>query len=355
MSIALHSTTGRESLDSLLQRLVSLFEKTFPGRIQSYYLGGSYSDGTAVGDNRSANASDLDLFVIFHDAVNEAEYATFQQLVEECRLISPIQVDAHAYAGETLLQQSATNASQMSFLNMLIRASSQLLYGEDIRAALPAVPFSRYVLDVIESGLFYIGIPRQKRTISYPLPEPLVPPLTYPNAAEEFYGYEVVPARSDAPRGTRVLVGLTAWIATLILALETGQAVGQKSQCVQRCKKSLPDDQRVHLIAAIYDRCKERWGYGLPESGFEREQLRALCWGVLALENDYLRLCRSYLLVQLHQGEVFEQRQAMRVLESVVYSDNEMRAILSALVHADDEVVRSGAAKALQAVERQYS
>lgn len=269
--------------------------------------------------------------------------------------MSPIQVDAHAYAGEALLQQSATDTSQMSFLNALIKTSSRLLYGEDIRAALPDVPFSRYVLDVIESGLFHVGIPRQREQLSYPLPEPLAPPLTYPDASEAFYGYDVVPARRDAPRGTRVLVALTMWIATLILALETGHVAGQKSQSLQLCKTYLPDDQRIHLVAAIYDLCKGTWRYALPEQASDREQLRALCRDVLALENEYLRLCRSYILTQLQQGEALSQRQATRILANVIYPDDEMRITLSALVHASDEAVRTGAARALQAIERHSS
>lgn len=349
--IVLRTTSGRESLDDLFRRLISRFELSFPGRIQSYYLGGSYSDGTAVGYDRSPNASDIDLFVIFHGTIAEDEYAAFQRLVEECRLISPIQVDAHAYAGEALLQHSASDTSQMSFLNALIRASSQLLYGEDIRAALPDVPFSRYVLDVIESGLFHVGISRQREQLSYPLPEPLVPPLLYPDISEPFYGYDDVPARPDAPRGTRVLVALTMWIATLILALETGRAAGQKSQSLQLCKTYLPDDQRIHLVAAIYDLCKGTWGYALPERASDREQLRALCHDVLALENEYLRLCRSYVLTQLQQGEAPSQRQAIRILENVIYPDDEMRTTLSALAQTEDKAVRTGAAKALQALE----
>lgn len=353
--IALRATTGLESLDDLFRGLIGLFEVSFPGHIQSYYLGGSYSDRTAVGRDRSPNASDIDLFIIFHDPLDDAEQAIFNALVEACRLISSIQIDAHAYAREALMQQSASDTSQMSFLNGLIKASGLLLYGKDIRAALPDVPFQRHVLDVIESGLFHLGIPRQRGQLGYPLPELLAPPLTYPDASERFYGYDGVPARPDAPRGTRVLVGLTTWIATFILAVETGHVAGQKSQSLQLCKTYLPNDQRIHLIAAIYDLCKGMWGYSLPERAADREQLRTLCREVLTLENEYLRLCRSYILTQLRQGEVLAQRQALRVLENVVYSDDEMRRTLSALVDASDEAVRTGATKVLQATERHAS
>src|SRR5437879_1115456 len=113
MDIELCATTGLEDLDELLRGLIILFETSFPTRIQSYYLGGSCSDGTAVGHDGSPNSSDLDLFVIFHGTVEEAEKTTFQSLVVASRLMSHIQIDANAYAEDDLLQRSTTEASQM--------------------------------------------------------------------------------------------------------------------------------------------------------------------------------------------------------------------------------------------------
>lgn len=355
MDVELCTTTGIKTLDDLLRGLVILFEASFPKRIQSYYLGGSYSDGTAVGHDGSPNSSDLDLFVIFHGTLEEIEMTTFQNLVGASRLISPIQIDAHAYAGDDLLQPSTTETAQTSFVNALIRVSSRLIYGEDIRAALPDIPFSRYVLDVIESGLYHLGIPRQRDTLGYPLVTPLVYPLAHPHAADEFYGYDAVPARPNAPRGTRVLVGITTWIATLVLALETGYYAGRKSQSLQLCKMYLPNDKRTQLAATITDLCKGTWGYALPEGAKGREQLRALCQDVLALENEYLWLCRNYVLAQLQQGGIQEQRQAMHILQSVVYRDDEMLAALRTLASSTDDSVRSGALQALEIVEDNYN
>lgn len=48
MDVELCATTGLEDLDELLRGLITLFEASFPTRIQSYYLGGSCSDGTAI-------------------------------------------------------------------------------------------------------------------------------------------------------------------------------------------------------------------------------------------------------------------------------------------------------------------
>lgn len=329
METKLHATTGIVYLDALLESLVTACEQFFPGRIRSYYLGGSNSDGTAVGHGRSSNSSDVDLFVIFYSTITEDESATFQHLVAECQLTSPIQLDTHTYSEDDLLRKPGSDTTQTSFLNALIRVAGVLIYGDDICADLPPVQFSHFVLDVIESGVFHLGIPRQREGIAYPLVTPLVFPLTYPDPAGEFYGYDTVLARSSAPRGTRVLVALTAWIATLILALETGRYAGQKSQCIRLCKEFLPNDRRTQLAATIYDLCKDTWGYALPEQAKDREQLRSICRETLALENDYLLITRDYLLDRLQHGKVPEKRRVSRILQSVVYQDDNVQAAVS--------------------------
>ena len=322
METILYVTTGVAYLDALLENLVTACEHSFPGRIRSYYLGGSSSDGTAVGHDRSSNSSDVDLFVIFNGTMTEDESANFQRLVAECQFTSPVQLDAHAFSEDDVLQMSNP---QVSFLNALIRESSLLLYGNDMHADLPPVQFSHYVLDVIESGVFHLGIPRQRESIAYPLVTPLVFPLTYPDPAGEFYGYDAVPARPGSPRGTRVLVSLTAWIATLILALESGRYAGQKSQCMRMCKEYLPNDRRTQLAATVYNLCKNTWGYAFPEHAKDREQLRSICRETLALENEYLRLMHDYLLARLQQSNVSEQKMVSRILQSVVYPDDDIR------------------------------
>jgi|SRR5579884_2275775 len=323
MEPALHATTRNQLLDALLQRLITHFEQAFPGRIRAYYLGGSYSDGTAVGNDTSPNSSDVDLFVIFRGVVTEDETASFQRLLAQYQQASPIQVDAHAYSEDDLLGKSGRDAPQTSFMNALIREASVLIYGDNLRKELPAIPFSHYVLDVIESGIFHIGIPRQQISLAYPLPAPLSYPLTYPDPAGEFYGYEAVPARPGAPRGTRVLVALTAWVATFILALETGHFAGQKSQSIRLCKQYLPHDWRVQLAATINDFCKGTWRYTLPDQSEDREQLRSLCQQTLALENEYLRLVHDYLLTSLQHSDAYEKGQIDRILQSVIYQDKE--------------------------------
>ncbi len=354
MDNAWSSATGVAHIDNILCGLIDIVEMSFPGRVRSYYLGGSYSDGSAVGGDGdgSTHASDVDLFVIFRGTIGEGETATFERLVAACRLLSPTQIDAHPYAEDDLLRGPQPRTTQASFLNALIMAAGVPVYGDDIRATLPAVPFPRYVLDVIESGLFPIGVPRQREAVAYPLPTPLAPPLAYPDPDGEFYGYDAVPARSAAPRSTRRLVSNAAWIATLILAVETGRPAGQKSQSIRLCKEYLPDDRRTRLAATIVDTCKGDWGYALPEGTEERARLRGLCRDMLALENEYLTLCRGYVLAQLQGGGDDEKWQAARILQNVVYRDDEMAATLEAVGSAGAEDVRAEAAKALKTMTR---
>lgn len=322
MSIELATTTGVERLDTLMQGLVALFEAAFPGRIRSYYLGGSIGDGTAVAHSSSINSSDLDLYVIFRGGIGENEGKFFQELVAASRLISGIQIDASAHAEDDLLGTPDPDSNQASFMNVLLRIAGQLVYGDDIRTLLPEAAFSRYILDVMESGIYHIGIPRQRGKLTFPLETPLTYPLDYPDPDGEFFGYEVVPARPDAPHGTRVLVANTAWTATLLLALETGRFAGRKSQSIQQCKTYLPDDWRAQLAVTIYETCKTTWGYAIPERTEDRQRLRDLCRQTRALENEYLRLCREYLLARLQAGEPGEQPQISRILQCVTYPDD---------------------------------
>jgi hypothetical protein len=114
-----------------------------------------------------------------------------------------------------------------------------------------------------------------------------------------------------------------------MLARSTGWCAGQKSQSIRLCQKYLPDDRRVQLAASIYQTCKGAWGYVLPTDARDRERLRGWCRNTLDLENNYLKLCRRYLLIRLQQGGADEKRQALRILQH----------------NADEDVRRSAAGK----------
>src|SRR4051812_27894067 len=96
-------STGILKIDNIIKGFIGLCELTFPGRITSYYLGGSYSDGNAIDTGPTNNSSDLDLFAIFKDEIKPEEEGKFGELVLCCRQFGTIGLDAHPSDEKQLL------------------------------------------------------------------------------------------------------------------------------------------------------------------------------------------------------------------------------------------------------------
>src|SRR5262245_21677944 len=123
-SIALLSTTGFEQIDQSMCRMIERMELHFPGRVRGYYLVGSLAYGEAIPN------SDIDMIVMFKGSPSDGERQQFEQAREECRQLSARPVDL-------------TIGSEASFMRVggvWFQTASRLLYGEDIRAAVPRKP-----------------------------------------------------------------------------------------------------------------------------------------------------------------------------------------------------------------------
>ena len=75
---ALLASTGNQQVDTLLCGVIDLVEVVFPGRIRSYHLLGSYSDGSAVQD------SDIDLLALFKGRSECEEQERFRRSAGLC-------------------------------------------------------------------------------------------------------------------------------------------------------------------------------------------------------------------------------------------------------------------------------
>lgn len=60
-TISLIESTGRPEIDQIAEGIIEVYEETFPNRIRSYYLVGSWADASAV------LLSDIDIRVVFKD------------------------------------------------------------------------------------------------------------------------------------------------------------------------------------------------------------------------------------------------------------------------------------------------
>ena len=124
-NILLLQSTGNQKVDDILRGTIGIFEAGFPDRIRGYYLVGSYADGTAV------PTSDIDMKILFKNRFrDDVEQKKAQQICDCCfGLISPIVGDVTARDEDTVFSKSS--------LRLVIKESSLLIYGEDIRDKIP--------------------------------------------------------------------------------------------------------------------------------------------------------------------------------------------------------------------------
>src|SRR3954454_15062976 len=129
-------------------------------------------------------------------------------------------------------------------------------------------------------------------------------PLDYPDPGGEFFGYDVTRASnrySPDGRGLKDLVAGIGWAATALVALRSGSYVGGKGAALRAYQAEVADAWTA-LLTEVYDLCRVRWAYLVPESPTERAQLRELCRRTLPFENHYLSIYRDFLLAEL-RGE----------------------------------------------------
>src|SRR5438128_8672389 len=115
------SSTQNATVDRILQGVIALLELTLPSHVRSYYLEGSYAEGTATA------ASDIDLYVILKEPLSAEETRVFWAVARSCHLLSSIPLDVFPLVEQEVLQTGSLG----------LKYASQVLFGEDIRASVP--------------------------------------------------------------------------------------------------------------------------------------------------------------------------------------------------------------------------
>lgn len=334
-------------VDNILRGFMGLCELTFPGRVVAYYLGGSYSDGQAVDTGPTNNSSDLDLFAVFKGEILPEEAQKFDELALCCRQFGTVGLDAHPVAESQL-----TDPDHPNVLNTLIKIASLHLYGTDIRPRIPQLAFPHYVQQVIDHGLFHSGQTRQTaRPVTFPLKDPMVYPVTLPDPAKPLLGYDMpvrYPDGTQGPPGTRLLIAIVLWSATLGLVLKTGRYTGTKYQSV-RLYRELVNDEWTPLVEGLFYRCKQEWRHEIPPGEADQAQLQQWCQQTPALENYFLSQARDFMLDQLRTGDKAGKLGALLGLQSVIYpGDTELLAAVTALQDDSDPEIASTATATLK-------
>lgn len=106
-------------IEQTLREVIGQFEQNFPGRIRSFYIEGSFAEGSSI------SSSDLDVAVVFKDNFHDkTECQEAERLGNYCAGLSVVELD-FGFEDEAGFEKEG--------LNPALKLSSQLIYGEDIR------------------------------------------------------------------------------------------------------------------------------------------------------------------------------------------------------------------------------
>lgn len=277
-NIVLLNSFNSIRVNAILQEVICLYEKAFPGQIVAYYIQGSYADETFVG------TSDLDLCIVFRDRFPNSDlHKVAEHLWESYPHSSTMELDIGIVDEESL----------RNGVHPTLKLGSKLLYGEDVTRHYPIMSIEAWARERMHAAHWLL-------VHIYERPDRRDLPLTYPDPTAEFYGYtnrtvclpdgEVVPS-------TRNLIRTTGWAATALLALQARQYVVRKRDCHRLYRHSIGDEWSA-LLEDIYSYCRQEWHYLIPTETHHRQRLRAICEQTLGFERHFLALYQNHQRIQ---------------------------------------------------------
>jgi predicted nucleotidyltransferase len=302
-TIVLINSTRNEKADAVLRGVIGIFETAFPGRIRGYYVEGSYSEGIGIA------TSDIDLEIVFKDTIEvEMDRKKAVQIGESCALLSAIELDI-----------VVTDEKDLSRGIVPIFNESLPVYGEDVRDKFPLMSLAEWTHTRMHAAYWLtINVYNRPQIVTYP--------LAYPDPDGEFYGYDnrtmLLPDGREV-KCTRNLIRTIGWIASALLAYKAGTMLAKKSECYKAYGAYL-DAEGAQLLQDIYEHCRERWHYFIPESVEERRVLRDMCERTLAFENRFLATYKQFLLEELHSNNRQHIEDALRFQRNNPFHDAEI-------------------------------
>jgi hypothetical protein len=296
VTIQLANPTGNSRVDECLRAYIALIEAIFPRRMRAYYLLGSYADNTAV------PTSDVDLFVVSKESLDSAEHGLYGHIAHQCSLLAGI-----------LFQSGVVDEAHLGGLPDLA-ISRLFVFGDDIGDRIPPLQPSDSARKALSSAVHVLCELHDQ-------PPPLAVPLPYPDPEGEFFGYErngmPAPGGWNGP-GTKKLINAVSMAAGALVAIQSGQAVMRRSDCVAMYRIQVGDVWSDFVEQVCAFRTPDT-GYAMPVDGDQRKRLRRLCAEMPAFENHFFRNYREYLLAQVDSLDDVQKRWAVEQLAAVKF------------------------------------
>lgn len=306
----LQGTLGYPQIDSVVREVIQVYEQNFPGQIAAYYVEGSYADQTSL------STSDIDLVIIFRRRFADADARHVAEQTWASNQVGTQEVDITVVEEDSLREGVRPN----------VKLGGRLLYGQDVCSLYPLLPIETWARERMHAA-YWLSVNIYHR------PTPVHLPLTFPSPSDEFYGYANRTFRLADGREvacTRNLVRTTGWAATALLALQAGQYVGRKRDCVRLYRDHIGDEW-VSLLEEIAIFCRDEWQYLIPPAPQARKHLRSICERTLRFEQHFFVLYKPYLLEQLRSTEQEHVRFAIWLQKQLPLDDTEVMAALQAL------------------------
>jgi hypothetical protein len=215
-----------------------------------------------------------------------------------------------------------------------LKTRSILVYGRDIRDQIP---------DATPADLLRAAMHRPIDSILRLRGRPfVVHPLSAPDVASEFGGYEISRGfREHHPHRTSLkeLAYLIALIGGALVMRRGGRYVESKLEAVRAYREQIGDEWTPLIEGA--EVIRKEWGYALPADATARSRLHELCRSMPDFENHFLGTYRGFMLDELHDPRnATSHALALRAGE-MIFPDAEYLGALAPYLAADDDAVRA--------------
>jgi hypothetical protein len=118
--------------------------------------------------------------------------------------------------------------------------------------------------------------------------------------------------------GTKALVGGITFAATTLVGMRAEIGVVRSSDSVNAYQTCVGDSW-TNWLTELYEGCKRRWAYQIPEQVEDWRQLREICRQTLDFENYFLIECRRHLLEQTREAAPARRTVATNCLQVIGY------------------------------------